>query len=108
VNIEKKREKTLRVLLVCGSGIVSSELAAPRVEDILSELTHNNYILYKGTIYDIPKYSSEGRIDVALSTAPVNSDLLSQIKVPVVIITALLMGKKEKVVEELKKILNKE
>jgi len=105
MNNDTKKRKVLRVLLVCGSGIVSSEMVAPRVEDILSELINKNYVLSKGRIYDIERYASEGRIDVVLSTVAINSDMLSQTKVPIIIVTDLLMGKKERVTEALKKVL---
>lgn len=105
MNNEKEEKQSLKVLLVCGSGIVTSTLVAPEVESILNDLTHNNYVLHKGTIYDAPKYSANGEVDVILTTVPFPPDLLKQIKVPVITVTDLLRGRKKKVLEELQRVL---
>ena len=106
--INKKR--ALHVLLTCGSGIATSSLIQPEVEGIIAKLTNNNYILDKGTVYDIPGYSPYARknIDIVLSTVAVPQNMAGKITVPVVVIFKLLYGSnedKEEIIKRIKQVL---
>jgi galactitol-specific phosphotransferase system IIB component len=96
----------MKFLLVCGSGIVSCTLVAPTIEDMLREMFKANFELIKGSFLDIPSYIT--RIDCILTTVPLSQELKELAKrnnVGVVIVTDIFAGKKEKVKEEIVKML---
>lgn len=105
-----KRKKVLNVLVVCGSGIATSSMVQPAVEEILAKLTSNRYTIDRGAVSDIPGYSSRARnnVDLVLSTVPISKDMASKVTVPVVVVSGLLYGDymtREKVVKEIKQVL---
>lgn len=90
-----------KVMLVCGSGIVSCTLIAPIVEDILNE-TPYSCELVKGRFHDIPLHMKT--LDLILTTVPLPKDIVSG-TVPVVVVTRLFGGAKEEVKQQILKAL---
>ncbi|MGB9591305.1 MAG: PTS sugar transporter subunit IIB [Candidatus Kryptoniota bacterium] len=90
-----------KVLLVCGSGIVSCTLIAPVVEEILNETPYNCELI-KGRFHDIPLHIKT--LDLILTTVPLPKDVASG-TVPVVVVTRLFGGAKEEVKQQILKAL---
>ena len=90
-----------KVILVCGSGIVSCTLIAPIVEEILAESPYNCELI-KGRFHDIPLHIKT--LDLILTTVPLPRDIATA-GVPVVVVTKLFGGAKEEVKQEILKAL---
>lgn len=98
------RKALKNIMLVCGSGIATSSLIAPMVEEILKD-NKINYKLIKGSINDISTYDKN--VDLVLTTVPLPKEVSE--RVPVVVVIELLAGKKEEVSKKIMKTLsNKE
>jgi|LSQX01.2.fsa_nt_gb galactitol-specific phosphotransferase system IIB component len=80
-------------MLVCGSGIVSSTLVAPTVEEILRESPYNCELI-KGGLGDLKDKINQ--IDLLLTTITLPKDI-EQVGVPVVSVTGLFNGEEEKI-----------
>jgi galactitol-specific phosphotransferase system IIB component len=96
--VGKPRKK---VLLVCGSGIVSCTLIAPIIEEILNESPYSCELI-KGRFLDIP--SQLDKLDLILTTVPLPNDIVSG-TVPVVVVTKLFGGAREEVKQQIFKAL---
>lgn len=95
---QKKQKK--KVMLVCGSGIVSCTLIMPPVEEIL-ETSPYRCELIKGRFHDIPARIDQ--LDLILTTVPLPEEF--DLKgVPVVVVMGLFGGKNK---EEIKKEVHK-
>lgn len=91
----------VRVMLVCGSGIVSSTLVYPMVEDILRDNGYNFEII-KGGFHEIKNYSN---IRLVLTTmAQVPPEVVS-LNIPVVVVTDLFKGDSDRITEEINRVL---
>ncbi len=88
-------------MLVCGSGIVSSTLIMPAIEEILAKSPYDCELI-KGRIHEIRDRLKD--LDLILSTAPLPKDITTG-GVPVVIVTALFAGKKEEIKQKILKAL---
>lgn len=77
-----------KVMLVCGSGIVSCTLILPPVEEILESSSYR-CALIKGRFHDIPQRIKE--LDLILTTVPLPADLETQ-DVPIVVVMGLFGG----------------
>lgn len=95
------RKNKKNIMLVCGSGIVSSTLVAPMVEEILQE-GKLRYELIKGRIHDIASRIED--LDLILTTVPLPKEV-SESKVPVVVVTDLMGGRKEEVARRIMEAL---
>jgi galactitol-specific phosphotransferase system IIB component len=97
------RKVKKKIMLVCGSGIVSSTLVMPVIEEILEEILRGNYELIKGRIHEVPGRLKD--LDLILTTVPLTPDI-QKAGVPIVTVTGLFAGKKEeikqKIIEALK------
>ena len=82
---QKPRKK---VMLVCGSGIVSCTLIMPPVEEILESSPYRCELI-KGRFHDIPLRIKQ--LDLILTTVPLPKDLDIR-DVPVVVVMGLFGG----------------
>ncbi|SKC88072.1 PTS sugar transporter subunit IIB [Maledivibacter halophilus] len=98
---EKKDKK--RIMLVCGSGMVSSTLVYPMVEEILKEGGFR-YEIIKGGFNDIKKYANINMILTTVSPLPKN---VVEMGIPVVVVTSLFKGDKESVRDNIYEVLKK-
>jgi len=91
-----------KVMLVCGSGIVSSTLIAPVIEEILEK---SPYLceLIKGRIHEIPQRLKD--LDLILTTVPLRG--IDVGKVPVVVVTGLFAGRREEVEKQILEALSR-
>ena len=79
-------KKTLTVLAVCGSGVVSSSMIEQKLTDILKPIADVKVIGLLPT--SVKTYVDRGGIDFVVSTSPIPGE----ISVPVVKGVALLTG----------------
>ena len=80
-------KKTLTVLAVCGSGVVSSSMIAQKLEEILKPLGVEPKVI--GLLpTSVQTYIEQGGVDFVVSTSPIPGT----ITVPVVKGVALLTG----------------
>jgi len=90
-------------MLVCGSGIATSTMVYPVVEDILREGGYSFKII-KGNFHDIKNYTN---LDVIMTTmAALPQDILDM-KIPVVHVAPLLYGDKDSVSKAIYEVLEK-
>ncbi len=99
-----RERRTKKVMLVCGSGIVSSTLVAPMVEDIL-ERGGWRYRLIKGRLHEVSGRLKD--LDLILTTVPLPAEI-AEAGVPVVVITELFAGKKEAIARQIQDALRGE
>jgi galactitol-specific phosphotransferase system IIB component len=100
-NVSTKR---YRVMLVCGSGIVSSTLVHPLVEDIMKDNGYKCQII-KGGFNDIKGTSN---IDLILTTMGEFPREITELNIPIVVVTALFKGDTDAVAADINKALKKE
>lgn len=93
-------------MLVCGSGIVSSTLILPPVEDILDKSPYK-YELIKGTFNEIPLKMRTGGLDLILTTVSPLPQVVIDTGVPVVVVTKLFKGLKDEVAKMVYEALDK-
>ena len=99
--LKKQRKIRKKVMLVCGSGIASSTLVAPTVEEILRASPYNCELI-KGGLGDLKDKIDQ--IDLLLTTITLPGDM-GLTDVPVVTVTGLFSGEKERIkVEILEKL----
>lgn len=91
--MEKPRKERKKVMLVCGSGIASSTLVAPTVEEILRASPYNCELI-KGGLGDLENMVH--RIDLILTTINLPDDIVQK-GFPVVVVTGLFSGENERV-----------
>jgi galactitol-specific phosphotransferase system IIB component len=95
-----------RIMLVCGSGIVSSTLILPPVEDILEKIPYRCQLI-KGTFNEIPHVMKSGRIDLILTTvSPLPKEVIDT-GIPVVVVTPLFKGQKDEVAKSVLEALER-
>jgi len=82
-----------RVMLVCGSGIVSSTLVFPVVEEILKESGYR-FELIKGTFSE---FEGKGKLDLILTTVSPLPKKIVESGIPVVVVTPLFRGDRQAV-----------
>ena len=98
---KKANTKRFRIMLVCGSGIVSSTLVHPMVEDILQNNNYN-YEIIKGGFNDI---KGKTNIDLILTTMAEFPQEIKDMGIPIVVVTSLFKGDTAGVEKEINKIL---
>lgn len=91
----------VKVMLVCGSGIVSSTLVYPMVEDILRDNKYN-YEIIKGSFHEIKNHSN---VDLILTTMTHIPPEVEALNIPVVMVTALFKGDTESVSKDINQVL---
>lgn len=101
---KKSKSGKKRIMLVCGSGIVSSTLIMPPIEEILSECPYNCELI-KGTFNDIPLKMKSGGLDLILTTVSPLPKSIEETGVPVVVVTQLFRGEKTEVSKEIREKL---
>jgi galactitol-specific phosphotransferase system IIB component len=94
-----KKDIKKRIMLVCGSGIVSSTLVLPPVEDILEKSTYKCELI-KGTFNEIPLVMRTKKIDLILTTVSPLPQAVIDTGIPVVYVTQLFKGEKEEVAKK--------
>lgn len=94
--LKDKKDKK-RIMLVCGSGMVSSTLVYPMVEEILKEGGFRFEII-KGGYNDVKNHAS---INLILTTVSPLPKEVVEMGIPVVVVTALFKGDKESVRENI-------
>lgn len=93
--------KRKQIMLVCGSGIVTSSLIMPNVEDILDSFGIK-YDIIKGSVQELMNTDSS-KYDCVISTLEIDS---SQLNCPFVMARELLTGTASpELVEKLRSIL---
>lgn len=95
--MEKPKKIKKKVMLVCGSGIVSSTIVTPTIEEILRASPYNCELI-KGRLSDLKDRVHQ--IDLLLTTVALPKDI-GQGDVPVVTVTGLFSGEKEKLKQEI-------
>lgn len=80
------KKKTLTVLAVCGSGVVSSSMIEQKLKELLQPLASVNVIGLLPT--SVKTYVERGDIDFVVTTSPIPGE----ISVPVIKGVALLTG----------------
>ena len=95
-------KKTLTVLAVCGSGVVSSSMIEQKLTDILSSIANVKVIGLLPT--SVKSYVDRGGIDFVVTTSPIPGE----ISVPVIKGVALLTGFGEDAcIAEIKEVADK-
>ena len=97
------KSRKLKVILVCGSGIATSTMVYPVVEDILREGGYNFHII-KGNFHDIKNYTN---LDMILTTMVSLPKEVINLGVPIVYVSSLLHGNKTDVAKNIYDILEK-
>ncbi|WP_066505088.1 hypothetical protein [Abyssisolibacter fermentans] len=93
-----KSKSRKRIMLVCGSGMVSSTLVHPMVEEILKEGGFRFEVI-KGGFNDIKNHSN---IDLVLTTLSTKLPKdVTDLNIPTVVVTPLFKGDKEAVREQI-------
>lgn len=95
LNSSKKSPRV--VMLVCGSGIISSVIAAPTVESILQSSPYNCELI-QGKLSDIKDRLNQ--IDLLLTTVALPKEIDPE-NVPVVDINGLFSGEEEKIKQDI-------
>ncbi len=88
-------KRKLRVLAVCGAGVVSSTLIAQKIEDILATLGVEVEVICLLPA-SVEGYIERGDVDFIVTTSPIPGD----VQVPVIKGVALLTGFNEEIVLE--------
>ena len=99
-----KRKNTkgkIKVMIVCGSGIVTSSLAANKVEDILDNSQYE-YEIIKASVGELSNFNKKA--DVILTTCNIDKGLVNGI--PVLEARGLLSGKTDEIKEKLMEVLD--
>jgi galactitol PTS system EIIB component len=93
-------KRTLTILAVCGSGVVSSSMIQQKLKDILDPMGVNANVI--GLLpQSVESYVERGGIDFVVSTSPIPG----KINVPVIKGVALLTGfGEDECIEEIKKV----
>lgn len=95
-------KKSLTVLAVCGSGVVSSSMIEQKLTDILSPVANVKVIGLLPT--SVKTYVERGGIDFVVTTSPI----VDQIDVPVIKGVALLTGfGEDECIAEIKQVAEK-
>jgi galactitol PTS system EIIB component len=87
-------KKTLTVLAVCGSGVVSSSMIEQKITDILEPIANVKVVCLVST--SVKTYVDRGGYDFVVTTSPIPGD----INIPVIKGVALLTGFGEDAVRE--------
>jgi len=92
-------KKSLTVLAVCGSGVVSSSMIEQKLTDILGPIANVKVIGLLPT--SVRTYVERGGIDFVVTTSPI----VDKIEVPVIKGVALLTGfGEDEVIAEIKQV----
>lgn len=94
--MKRPKKPKKKVMLVCGSGIVSSTIVTPTIEDILRESPYNCELI-KGTIGDLKDRLD--KVDLILTTVAL-PDNFTKGQVPIIVVTGLFSGEKERIKKE--------
>ena len=100
----KPVKKKIKLILVCGSGIASSTLVYPMVEDLLRDNGYD-YEILKGTFNDVKNYMD---LDMVMTTLTYLPQEVIDLNIPIITVTTLLKGDYETIgtiVEEVKKVM---
>lgn len=92
-------KKHLRVMLACGSGVCTSSLVVPMVEEILDNEGYN-YEIIKGSIFQIKDHPN---LDICLTTFTQIPKDVEELGIPVVSFAPLFKGDKETVLRNIKR-----
>lgn len=95
------KEKRKRIMLVCGSGIVTSTLIMGSVEDILTE-GKIRYDILKSSVGELKSMGKNANVDMIITTLEIDE---SMVNCPVIMARELLSGMATPELKE--KILNK-
>lgn len=91
--LKREIKEKKRVMLVCGSGMVSSTLVYPMVEEILKEGGYRFEII-KGSFNDVKNHQN---ISIILTTvSPLPKEVL-EMGIPISFVTPLFKGNKDAV-----------
>lgn len=99
-----KKSERINIMLVCGSGIVTSTLVYPQVESILQK-NHYNYRLIKGGFHDIRNHPNVNLILATMTDVPSE---VKKLDIPVIAVTALLKGDTAEIEEQINAVLRPE
>jgi galactitol-specific phosphotransferase system IIB component len=97
----KQNKKKLRVMLVCGSGIASSSMVVPMVEDMLNEEGYS-YTLIKGGFKDIKNTPD---VDLVLATMLTMPSDVKELNIPIVTVAGIFKGDTTTIKESIRKAL---
>ncbi len=97
------KNKRLNVMLVCGSGIATSTMVYPVVEDILRDGGYN-YRIIKGNFHDIKNHAN---LDLVLTTMASLPQEIVDMNIPIVHVAPLLYGDKANVEKNIYDALEK-
>jgi len=84
----RKKGNRKKVMLVCGSGIVTSSIIMPTVEDVLDSIGIK-YKIIKGSVGELKAGGKSLDIDAVISTLEVDASLVN---CPVVMARELISG----------------
>ncbi len=91
--VKREIKPKKRIMLVCGSGMVSSTLVYPMVEEILKEGGYRFEII-KGSFNDVKNNSNIALILTTVSPLPKE---VVETGIPITVVTALFRGDKDAV-----------
>lgn len=97
----KNNKGKIKVMIVCGSGIVTSSLVADKIEDMLDSSPYK-YEIIKAGVGELAR--TKKKADVILTTCKIDEGLVSGI--PVIEARGLLSGKTDEIKEKLMEVLD--
>ncbi len=95
------KKKRIRVMLACGSGVCTSSLVIPMVEDILDDCGYS-YDIVKGSIFEIKNHPN---LDLVMTTMTNMPEDVLELGFPIVSYAPLFKGDSDTVQKNIKRAL---